>query len=304
MAFYFKRVLQFLEVARIYNVTPESKIGLFSQWSFFISALGMPVFILIVIGCAGWLAWLIFSRTRKQQCIPEKIEHSVMILLIAVITLDIPLMVSYIIQMRYLLLLFPMLFSLSALFLEKITNIITNRGYKILADSLVIGAFLFTLVPVPRMASMILLLENDARIPAGEFIASLPKGTTLEFTLYPPNIPTNHFTRAHQYPIYFKKYPDAELPASPYYVYNRGEAGLDDRRTDYLVIDSFTYLRFNDQYTCDLHPVECDFFKRLLAGETKYQLIASFEYDLPGFLPSLPLAGVNPDILIYERQDQ
>jgi hypothetical protein len=49
--------------------------------------------------------------------------------------------------------------------------------------------------------------------------------------------------------------------------------------------------------------VECDFFKLLLAGETKYKRIASFEYDLPGFLPSLPLAGVNPDILIYERQD-
>ena len=197
---------------------------------------------------------------------------------------------------------FPLLFSLSALFLETVINYVTKKGYKPVANGLVVGTLLFTLVPAPRLVSTILLLKNDARIPASDFIANLPAGTTLEFSLYPPNIPKEHFARAHQYPIYFKKYPDAELPTSRYYVYNRGEAGLDERQTDFLVLDSFTYLRFDNAYTCELHQVECDFFRRLLAGETDYQLIASFRYKLPGYLPQVSPAGVNPEILIFKRQ--
>jgi len=304
MAFYFKRVAQFFSFASIYNVTPESQRGWITQWGFFINALGMPVFILLCVSILGILALMVIGWVRKKQPLPPITTRAIWVLIVAFFTLEIPLVVSYVIQMRYLLLLLPILFSLAALFIETIIKFVNDRGHTVVANGLVIGAFLLTFVPAPRMASMILLLENDARIPAGEFIASLPEGKTLEFTLYPPNLTKDHFSRSHQYPIYIKKFADAEVPTSPYYVYNRGEAGLDDRQTDYLVIDSFTYLRFNDPYTCEWNQVECDFFKRLLAGETKYQLIASFEYDLPGFLPSVPLAGVNPDILIYERQEK
>jgi hypothetical protein len=90
------------------------------------------------------------------------------------------------------------------------------------------------------------------------------------------------------------------VPTNKAFPYNQGEEGLYARGTDYLVVDSFTYIRFDDEYVCQTNPVECDFFKKLLAGETSLRLLASFEYRLPPFLPQLSLAAVNPDVKVYE----
>ncbi|MDK1117346.1 MAG: hypothetical protein QGM50_01010, partial [Anaerolineae bacterium] len=62
----------------------------------------------------------------------------------------------------------------------------------------------------------------------------------------------------------------------------------------------FTYARFGNEFICETNPVECDFFTKLLAGETDLRLLASFEYRLPSFLPSLSLAAVNPVVKVYE----
>jgi hypothetical protein len=96
------------------------------------------------------------------------------------------------------------------------------------------------------------------------------------------------------------KYPGETVPTHKSYEYNQGEAGLYQREVDYLVVDSFTYDRFDDEYICQTNPVECDFFKQLLTGETDLHLLASFEYRLPSFLPQISLATVNPDIKVYE----
>jgi hypothetical protein len=90
------------------------------------------------------------------------------------------------------------------------------------------------------------------------------------------------------------------VPNDKAYPYNQGEAGLYERNVDYLVVDSFTYIRFDDEFVCQTNPVECDFFKKLLAGETNLHLLASFEYRLPSFLPQISLAAVNPDVKVYE----
>jgi hypothetical protein len=145
-----------------------------------------------------------------------------------------------------------------------------------------------------------LLFANDARTPAGEFIETLEPDSILEYTLYPPAIPENHFDRTRNYPIYTIKYPGETVPTNKAYEYNRGEAGLYERNVDYLVVDSFTYIRFDDEYTCQTNPVECEFFRKLLAGETDLRLLASFEYRLPPFLPQISLAAVNPDVKVYE----
>ena len=151
-----------------------------------------------------------------------------------------------------------------------------------------------------QVVSVALLFANDARTPAGKFIETLKPNTILEYTLYPPAIPENYFARTRNYPIYMIKYPGETVPTNKSYEYNQGEAGLYERGVGYLVVDSFTYVRFDDEYICQTNPVECDFFNRLLAGETDLRLLASFEYYLPPFLPQISLAAVNPDVKIYE----
>ena len=92
------------------------------------------------------------------------------------------------------------------------------------------------------------------------------------------------------------------MPTSRKYEFNAGEAGLDDRMTDYLVIDSFTSDRFNDPYICETMPVECDFFKQLeTGGSDHYRLLNEFTYTLPPYLPQMNIDFVNPEIRIYER---
>ena len=101
--------------------------------------------------------------------------------------------------------------------------------------------------------------------------------------------------------IYFVK-GNEPLPVSKQYKINDGEAGLDDRLTDYLVVDSFTADKFNDPYACARMPVECDFFKQLATGRSNhYQLLKEFTYTLPPYLPQINFLFTNPTIRIYER---
>lgn len=68
------------------------------------------------------------------------------------------------------------------------------------------------------------------------------------------------------------------------------------------MIDSYTYDRFASSSECEANPVECDFFKRLLAGEVgNFRLVEEFTYRLPAYLPQVGIAAVNPDIQIFER---
>jgi hypothetical protein len=147
-----------------------------------------------------------------------------------------------------------------------------------------------------------LLFLNDARLPATAYVASLPAGTSLEHTEYPPAIPPGHFEREHNYPLFFIKAADQEVPTGARYPFNAGEAGLLERSTDYLVIDSFTAAKLADPYTCEAMPLECAFFAELESGKTDhYRLIRQFVYRLPAWLPHIRVAFVNPEIRVYER---
>ena len=74
------------------------------------------------------------------------------------------------------------------------------------------------------------------------------------------------------------------------------------RETDYLIIDSFTYSRFYTESICKTNIVECDFFKKLLAGKiTTFRLLKEFSYTLPPYLPDVEISAVNPEVKIYER---
>jgi hypothetical protein len=196
----------------------------------------------------------------------------------------------------------PIFAVLTALFMEDLYQQIKTREnvlYQRLFNLGLAAIFLFSLA---RNVSVMLLFLNDARIPASEFINALPVETSLEHTFYPPAIPSEHFEREHNYPIFFSKTPGEKAPTNKNYVYNAGEAGLDDRLTDYLVVDNFTIDRLSDPYICQSMQEECDFFKQLAGGRSDhYELIREFSYSLPPYLPQLRISFVNPIIRIYQR---
>jgi hypothetical protein len=210
-------------------------------------------------------------------------------------------MLSYNYQVRFFLPLMPSLAIVAAFFLEALYGYIKQRNIWFVR-SLYVALSLLVLYSFARNISVMLLFMNDARFAASTYTAALPKGTSLEHTLYPPSIPSKHFKREFNYPIYFVKVPGDPLPTSNKYKFNVGEVGLDERQTDYLVTDSFTYGRFSDRYICANTQVECDFFKQLNTGKSNhYKLIAEFSYHLPAYLPQIEIAFVNPTIRIYER---
>lgn len=224
----------------------------------------------------------------------------ILILLVAIVLFDIPFLMSYNYVPRFFLPFLPMFAVLASLFIEDLVHWFEQRNYAFAAPLTSIVILLILGISFLQAVSVALLFANDARTRAGKFIETLEPNTVLEYTLYPPTVPLNHFDRTRNYPIYMVKYPGETVPTGKAYEYNRGEAGLYEREVDYLVVDSFTYSRFEDAFICQTNPVECDFFQKLLAGETDLRLLASFEYRLPPFLPQVSLSAVNPDVRVYE----
>ncbi len=307
-AFYFKRMIPAALRFASYGRGPDSLIGLYGQWDVFREAVGAFVYFLFLVAFAWFALSLLFqvvtaSRRSKIENLQSPIQNPkskiVSILLAAIVIFDLPFLMSYNYVPRFFLPFLPMFAVLAGLFVEEAVNFLRTKGYLSAVYLLVLLLVLVLAASFLRVVSVALLFANDARTPAGAFLKTLPPGTLLEFTLYPPTVPEGHFSKARNYPIYMIKYPGETVPTNKPYLYNQGENGLYERQVDYLVVDSFTYSRFSDAYVCETNPVECQFFNRLLAGQTSLRLLASFEYSLPPFLPQISLAAVNPAIKIY-----
>lgn len=301
MTYYFKRVLPALQWQVAYGKRPDSLRGLLGQYGVLTDGLGWPL--MLLFGAAFvWGCYQVVQGYRNREIIKPGLRTGAFaILLFAILVLDLPMMFSYNYQLRYFLTLMPLLAALAAFFVEALytrAQQMDRRTYPIVVG---VGVSAVVLYSLARIVSLMLLVVNDARIPASAFIQTLPVGTSLEHTNYPPVIPGNHFEREHNYPIYFVK-GNEPLPTNKHYDFNVGEAGLDDRGTDYLITDSFTYERFDDPYICANMQVECDFFKQLDTGRSAhYKLIAEFSYSLPSYLPQIQVLFVNPVIRVYER---
>ena len=301
MAFYFKRMLPALSHHASYGKTSESVIGLFGQWGTLKNALGIAIYILFM----GAFLYFLFKNAAQWK--KEGKQKPVWILLLAILVFDLPIMASYNYQARFFIPLLPFLSILAALFIEDLQILIKRSKLKkyLMFFSIILGAML--LFSFLSVISIRLLLQNDPRIKASEFISTLPKGTKLEYTMYPPGIPADHFLAEYSYPIFFTKFEGQEVPevawGKPYKAFNQGEEGLLDRNTDYLVIDSFTYARCGNEAIYQTNPLECDFFESLLAGENAYHLIGDFSYSLPPFLPQISIAFVNPEIQVFQRSE-
>jgi hypothetical protein len=298
LAWYLKRLLPALDWQVSYGRRPDSVRGFVGQYEVIAGGLGWGLALLFGVAFV-WALWRVVQAYRQQKRL-DPAASGLALLLGAVFVLDLPMTISYNYQLRYFLTFMPFLAILAAFCLEDLHA--RAKGYGPLFARLLQGVVgLIVLYSLARITSLMLLVANDARVPASAFVASLPKDTTLEHTYYPPTIPEKHFANEFNYPIYFVK-GNEPVPTSKNIVFNIGEAGLNDRQTDYLVLDSYTWLKFNDPFTCERMQVECDFFKQLEAGGSEhYRLLAEFKYSLPPYLPQVQFNFINPSIRIYER---
>jgi hypothetical protein len=301
MSYYFKRMIPALIHTGNYARQPDSVRGILGQYASFANGVGLPLFLLFTAALL-WAGYKVFQAYRFKKEEQGSRTDVLVLLLLSILALDLPIMISYNYPVRFFLPMMPIFAVLGALFVGDLYRQIragSNPVYLRLLHLGLAGVLLFSFA---RNISVMLMFLNDARIPATEFVRTLPAGTSLEHTLYPPRIPLEHFDREHNYPIFFKKSLDDVAPTHRNYVYNAGEAGLDDRRTDYLIADSFTIDRMKDPYICASMQTECDFFNQLATGQSDhYKLIAEFSYSVPPYLPKLRISFVNPAIRIYER---
>ena len=300
LTYYFKRVFAALQWQINYGNQPGSVRGFIGQYQTLWTGLGAVIFLLFAAGFL-WTCFQVLQSARTRSIQPDSHVSSLAVMLLAVFALDFPMLISYNYQFRYFLTILPMLAIFSAFFVESMYTRAGRRN-RVYSSVVSTGVMLIVLFSFARLISVGLLFMHDARTPGGAFIKTLPMGTSLEATFYTPDIPENHFVREHNYPIYFIRSILDEVPKDKKYEFNAGEAGLDERQTTYLVIDSFIASRFDNPDTCSLMPLECEFFQQLAKGRSNhYRLIAEFSYQLPAFLPQIQLEYVNPTIRVFER---
>jgi hypothetical protein len=297
MAYYMKRLIPASNFWTNYGRGPDSIIGALGQYSVFAEGVGLALF--LAFGAA--FVWGAYRAVRAWRD-GSHTEDGRALLLLAIIVIDLPFLAAYNYSIRFFLPLMPPFAVLFALLVRDLWGRARQQPEPRYLRLLKAGLAVVILFSFARSISVMLLFLNDARLPASAYIASLPAGGSLEHTEYPPSIPAGRFEREHNYPLFFRKAPDQELPVSKKYEFNAGEAGLDERLTDYLVIDGFTAQKFDDPYVCQAMQVECDFFAQLESGQSAhYRLLKTFRYVLPPFLPHLQIAFVNPEIRVYER---
>ncbi|MBI5943855.1 MAG: phospholipid carrier-dependent glycosyltransferase [Chloroflexi bacterium] len=302
--YYFSNVIPALQRYRSYGFNSGSPFGLIGQWDIFYEAVG-PFAYYLFIFCFIWFAVKLVLWKFKKIQMDEKQAQAFLILAAAVVIFDLPFLVSINYIPRYFIPFVPFLSVMSVFFLKEIIDLAAAKSWKFIPSLVTILLVLGISHSMLRLVSTALLFLNDARIPAGEHIATI-RGyqNTIEYTLYPPIVNKKQFYgAARNYPIYFVKYSDDIVPTGGRFEYNQGEQGLLEREVDFFVVDSLTYSRLlENERICRTIPVECDFFKKLLAGEiTSFRLVEEFAYTLPPYLPQLTVRGVNPEIRIYER---
>jgi 4-amino-4-deoxy-L-arabinose transferase-like glycosyltransferase len=301
MTYYFKRVFTALGWQINYGHVPGAVRGVIGQYQVLLNGLGILIFLLFAAGFV-WACIQVIQAYRQKTLTHKSRVANFSVLLLALLALDLPMMVSYNYQFRYFLTILPVLAVFSGCFVAWLYTRAAQGSRSSYSRLVLAGVVLIALFSFARLIGVALLFMNDSRTPAGAFVETLPVGTSLEATFYSPDIPENHFEREHNYPIYFIRNINDQLPVNKKYKFNAGEAGLDDRKTTYLITDSFTADKFKDPYTCSIMQVECDFFKQLATGQSNhYRLIREFSYHLPPFLPQIHLEYVNPTIRIYER---
>ena len=301
LSYYVKRLLPALSNHATYAKLPDSKTGLFIQWGVLRSSLGNITYWFYLLAFVAGLVLILLTVIRRIKYDSQKISN-MMIICGAVLALDLPVLISYNVQPRFFLPLYPLAAAIGALLVTDLLESVRRSKYEKTLPVFYLLMVLLVSTSLMRQMSVIMSIKNDSRMEAGEFIDTLPAGSSFEITWYTPNIDEQKY-KVSQYPLYFLKHEGEELPVDSRFEYNTGENGIEERKPDYLVISSYIYTRFDNEQICQQYPAECDFFVRLQSGDTHYKNIGTFRYSLPKFLPKLDLVFINPDVLVYERID-
>lgn len=297
--FYIQNLLPALARHTIWNRTPASTRGLLSQWSVMQSTFGIAVMVLFLATLIAFVV-LALQTVRGKLTIDPKQRQRLLVLFGSILALDLPILISYNVQNRFFLPLLIPLSVFSAYLIGFFVQQLCQQRKKLFMILTAVVIAVTLLASAARIASVNLSLKNDARIAAGDYLKGLPPDAFYEATWYTPNFP-DFMRHTADYPLIFLKFADQIVPTDSDTPYNVGEAGVELRQPDFLVVSSFVYERFEDPYICERHQADCDFFNALLKGETNYQQIATFAYEVPGYLPRLELKFVNPNISIFKR---
>lgn len=298
--FYIMNLLPALARHAVWNRTPDSLRGWLGQWELMVSAFGFAVFLLFLISLAAFIVISIRVLARRQKVDPV-IRNRLLVIFGSIFVLDLPIMISYNVQNRFFLPLLVPMAVFCAYLVERLLKWLEQKEKKLCIILVVVAVVVILLSSAARIASVTLSFKHDARIAAGKFLETLPPDAHYEATWYAPNFP-DVLRNTAEYPLVFLKFPDQTVPTDTLTPWNVGEKGVELRKPDYLVVSSFIYERFEDPYICERHQADCDFFQKLLKGETNYAEIAYFNYEVPTFLPRLELKFVNPQIRIFERK--
>ena len=302
-SFYFKRLLPTLWHHANYDRYPDSVTGLINQWQYMVSFFGTALFILILLALIILIV-ITFQLLRMKSANDQQRGRLFILLLVGLFLLDLPILISFNVQNRFFLPLLPGLTVVVASSIELLAEKLESKKngklyHTIITFMMIVVVFWGAL----RVASVILLMKHDARIPAAEFLRTIPEGSSVERTFYAPIFyNADRFSTFIEYPLIFLKFADQQITIDNGLEYNVGEKGVEDRKPDFLVVSSFIYARFANPFICERHQPDCTFFGDLLAGETNYEKIADFRYDLPWYLPDIAINFVNPQIIAFQRK--
>ena len=294
--YYFSSLLPALQFQRSFGQLSQTSIGLVGQWEMMARAFTPPMLFFWAAALAGSL---IAAGRAWRAGLSEPLQRVRLVCAACILLLDLPIAQSYNYQERFFLPMLPFLALLGALLLLDCLSWMAQRpGWRFAAAGLLAASLGLTLYSAAGVVSITLLFKYEPRIAAGNYLRSqVVAGKTLEFTLYPPVIPDGYFKSAAAYPLFFKKAADWEKTRDS----DQGLAGITARSPDYLVVDSFTYQRYDFPEVCQVTPNDCAFFHNLLADKTPYRLLKTLHYEIPRFLPQLETAFLNPVIKIYQR---
>ena len=156
------------------------------QYQVLLSGLGIVLFLLFSAGFV-WACIQIMQAYRQKSLTHASRAGNFSILLLALFALDLPMMVSYNYQFRYFLTILPILAVFSGFFVEWLYTRAAQGSTSLFSWLVVAGVVLIVLFSFARLASVVLLFMNDSRTPASDYIRTLPAGTSLEHTFYPPS---------------------------------------------------------------------------------------------------------------------
>lgn len=301
MEFYFQNAVPAIRRLAIYEIEPDTVVGIFGQWAVLRVSLGTAVSLVFLVALI-WHVLKVIRYYAGRHLINDLRMELIAIVLLCLFALDLPVLISYRYPPRYLLSTIPILAVLAGSFVEEALHRIERGQIRYLRELSIVGLAIVIAYSFLRVVAVLLLFLNDNRILASRFLGTLPEGSTLEYTYSPPNIPKGHFSKLYEHPSFDKLYADQPAPGGNSAKYNQGEAGVERRQPDYLLVDSFTYGDFLNQSDCVYRQMECEFYSRLFLGETNYKLIKKFDYQLPPFLPVTRATFVNPVIQIYQRE--